>query len=57
MEMTVLPDLTEVIVSSYFTLAGQFIRPYMVVTNDGVSFDPVLLNGQQQASFRFEMTT
>ncbi len=44
----------EVIVSSYFTLAGQFIRPYMVVTNDGVSFDPVLLNGQQQASFRFE---
>ena len=47
----------EVIVSSYFTLAGQFIRPYMVVTNDGVSLTLYYLMVSSKPVSGLKMTT
>jgi hypothetical protein len=43
----------EFLVSSYFTLAGKRIVPYMMVDNSSFSFEPSLLESGEMVSIQF----
>jgi hypothetical protein len=43
----------EVIISSYFTLSGKTLKPYMMVNNNSMSFDARQLDLEENVSIRF----
>jgi len=52
-ESVVYTDANELLVSSYFTLAGKTVKPYMQVNNNSLSFDARQLSLEENTSIRF----
>jgi hypothetical protein len=52
-EVTGYTDAGSMIISSYFTLAGKSIKPYMKVENNNITFDAQLVKPEEGINIRF----
>ncbi|KRP06903.1 MAG: hypothetical protein ABR95_04690 [Sphingobacteriales bacterium BACL12 MAG-120813-bin55] len=52
-EVTGYTDAGSMIISSYFTLAGKSIKPYMKVESNNITFDAQVVQPEENISIRF----